>query len=183
MKERWSGCVRKRASDLHLLVIILLAPSPLIAPSDITHSRPHFDYRWESMGGGRKVIQGKDAKGTTDLSHAERKETGSRKIPSAPKVLCHQREIPVSHNLGRFPSRFSHRSYDNNVVIAELIAKIWQPRRIAKQASDWGGNASSQMIRQVVNKLLGQPKLFRGEDEKNNSKIMTISVLQPNKVL
>lgn len=52
MIERWSRSVRKRASDLHLLLIIFLAPSLVIAPSDITHSRPHFDYRWESMGGG-----------------------------------------------------------------------------------------------------------------------------------
>ena len=51
--------MRKRASDLHLLVIILLAPSLVIAPSDITHSRPHFDYRWESMGGGLKLFKAK----------------------------------------------------------------------------------------------------------------------------
>lgn len=40
------------------------------------------------MGGGAKVIQGKDTKGTSDLSHTRRKETGSRKkSPSAPVVL------------------------------------------------------------------------------------------------
>ena len=67
MKKRKSGCVRKRASDLHLLLIILLAPSLVIAPSDITHSRPHFDYRWESVGGGQKLFKAKMQKGTTDL--------------------------------------------------------------------------------------------------------------------
>lgn len=38
------------------------------------------------MGGGAKVIQGKDTKGASDLSHTRRKETGSRKkIPLCPR--------------------------------------------------------------------------------------------------
>lgn len=51
-KEKSKSCNDKtsmRTSDLHLVLIILLAPSLVIAPSDITHSRPHFDYRWEPM--------------------------------------------------------------------------------------------------------------------------------------
>lgn len=89
-------------------------------------------------GKGLKVIRGKDTNGTTDPSHTERKEIGSRKIPSAPE----EREIPVSCNLELFP-----------VIITKLIAKIWQCRNIAQQKSDEAGNASSQMIRQVVNTL------------------------------
>lgn len=114
--------------------------SLVIAPSDITHSRPHFDYRWESMGRGEKSFEAKIQMVRLISLTLNAKKEEAEKSPSAPE----EREIPVSYNLELFPA-----------IITELIAKIWQCRNIAQQKSDEAGNTSSQMIRQVVNTLPG----------------------------
>lgn len=65
-------------------------PGPLSGNRSIWHNSQQTSL-WLQMGvdgRGAKVIQGKDTKGTSDLSHTRRKETGSRKkFPSAPVVL------------------------------------------------------------------------------------------------
>lgn len=83
-------------------------PAPLSTNRSIWHNSQQTSL-WLQMGvDGRevKVIPGKDTKGTTDLSHAERKEIRMRKkIPSTLRALrTEQREIPVSYNLGHFPA-------------------------------------------------------------------------------
>lgn len=57
-------------------------------------------------------------------------------------------------------------------MLAELIAEIWQRCNVAKQKSDWAGNASGSRVRQVVNKPAGWSDLWdrRQEEEKTKNR-------------
>lgn len=133
-------------------------PGPLSGNRSIWHNSQQTSL-WLQMGvdgRGVKVIQGKDAKGMTDLSHTEQKNR-KQKNP-----LCPQSTVPskgkssfIQHGKFFVPVLDIILIGDNNIVHTMLIAEIWQCCNIAKQKSDWAGNISSQTIRQVVNKPPG----------------------------